>query len=121
MLCLGFVMEKAEEYTRFRTLETFASFIALQVREGGSKSVDRIARVFRGMVADMEQQFDRAALNDQISRFVFLLIATRTSNRTLADLCLRLREYGREAKRDWPVCPSISHRWLYVSRIPKGS
>jgi hypothetical protein len=64
-----FVVEKAEAYAKFRTLESFARFIALQVGEGGSEPVDRIARVLRGMVAEMEQQFDRAALNDQIGRF----------------------------------------------------
>jgi hypothetical protein len=62
-------MEKAEEYAKFRTLEAFANFIAPRVGEGGSEPFAGIARVLRGMVAEMEQRFDRKTLNDQINRF----------------------------------------------------
>jgi hypothetical protein len=63
-----FLLKRSEEHARFAALAAFETFLACKVSQEGIDPIDRMARVLRGIVAEMDQQFGREALNSEIER-----------------------------------------------------
>jgi hypothetical protein len=63
-----FLLKESEEYARFSALAAFEAFLASKVGQEGIDPIDRMARVLRGMVLELDHKFGREALNAEIER-----------------------------------------------------